>query len=121
MSPRSLVRVICCNKRGSVGLSKRQRFSVVYLKAALCLYRKALNLAAAFLSLPPVFLRAGTGSCPVQEPVHGQEAFGSWSGQGWVKFHFDGINACSLLTAIGLFNLCRAFDCFMGFDNKAVQ
>lgn len=54
----------------------------------LCFYREALTLAAVFLSLPPIFLRVETGNHPVLEPVQSWEAFGSWNGQGWVKFVF---------------------------------
>lgn len=71
-SPRSLMRLIYENKCEMItALSKRQLFSPVYLRAALCFYRKALNLAAVFLALPPVFLRAATGSQPAREWVHG--------------------------------------------------
>lgn len=59
--------------------------------SALCFFRKALILTAVFLSLPLIFPRAATGSHPVWEPVWGWEVFGSWSGQGWVKFLFGAL------------------------------
>lgn len=56
------MRLILENKCEMItALPKRQLFSPVYLKAAPCFYRKALNPAAGFLSLPPIFLRAATG------------------------------------------------------------